>query len=642
MTYNKSGSSFYKTASRIKSIADNILSDLDRFVQYHPEANQALEEDKPTPSDTTTLPTIGNLEPPLSLLTLFDSPETIEKDLHIVLSDSPISSLFSYEHAVLKPPPPPKPTRTEMLRRKKEERKALADASPGLRGPKTRRALAAAAAFEAEAGSPQSGFFTAEEHEFEIEHERGPEHEPEHEHEEPEPEPESEPHPEPEHEHEHEHEAEPASSVHEDAEPHPVADEEPPQASTSTAPVRTLKYPNKKGKRTPLILPGQSEVPPMVDDVDSQKSFKMFDAGWILPPDQKRHGRVPVERKPLPPPKKRQKTGATSSSICISRLYLSNVDDGYITFDITEREKSHLSTFSTSAAENETLNLDNSPQIFPESLSVGSEVAMSVDEPSLVAHVAPSESEALPPIVTGAVVNETGIHPTIFPQPPPEAVVEVEVIQATVKDEPLHEEVPALEPPHLEPPSPEVQASEIVQPEPEQTEVETSPTLPAVSNTIVEVEIPPVSPEAPISDLPGPSSLEEQPQEVQVSPQTSPQISPRRKKKEPRNVIIIEELDTPAIRREKNQRRREEKLRLKAQKEAEEAGIPFRQAGPSGALDMDLGSELSSLSDLSGDEDSSPKSKRFVPPKAREPGEIVLAPGAMLEGGTLGTFQIFC
>ena len=63
-----------------------------------------------------------------------------------------------------------------------------------------------------------------------------------------------------------------------------------------------------KWKRGPLLLPGQSEVPPMVDDVDKQRSFKMFDAGWILPPDKKRGGRVPLERQPLQSSRKRVRT----------------------------------------------------------------------------------------------------------------------------------------------------------------------------------------------------------------------------------------------------------------------------------------------------------------------------------------------
>jgi len=62
-------------------------------------------------------------------------------------------------------------------------------------------------------------------------------------------------------------------------------------------------------RKRPASLPGQTVVPPTVDDVDKQRSFTMFDAGWILPPDQKRGGRAPVERQAGPPPRKRMRTG---------------------------------------------------------------------------------------------------------------------------------------------------------------------------------------------------------------------------------------------------------------------------------------------------------------------------------------------
>lgn len=61
------------------------------------------------------------------------------------------------------------------------------------------------------------------------------------------------------------------------------------------------KDPGGRWKRGPLILPGHSEVPPVVEQVDDYRSFKMFDAGWILPGNQKRGGRAAAEKTPLPP-----------------------------------------------------------------------------------------------------------------------------------------------------------------------------------------------------------------------------------------------------------------------------------------------------------------------------------------------------
>jgi len=60
---------------------------------------------------------------------------------------------------------------------------------------------------------------------------------------------------------------------------------------------------------TPIPIPGAGSIGPeherhLIETIDKQQSFKMFNEGWILPPDQKRGGRVRVER--LPPPKKKK------------------------------------------------------------------------------------------------------------------------------------------------------------------------------------------------------------------------------------------------------------------------------------------------------------------------------------------------
>lgn len=51
---------------------------------------------------------------------------------------------------------------------------------------------------------------------------------------------------------------------------------------------------------------GLEHEPHLTETIDKQQSFKMFNEGWILPPDQKRGGRVRVERPPLPPSKKKK------------------------------------------------------------------------------------------------------------------------------------------------------------------------------------------------------------------------------------------------------------------------------------------------------------------------------------------------
>jgi len=82
------------------------------------------------------------------------------------------------------------------------------------------------------------------------------------------------------------------------------------------------RAPGGRWKRGPLILPGRSEVPPVVDKVDEYRSFKMFDAGWILPENQKRGGRMAVERKPLPP--KRKVTSPTNALLTSTANVLLN------------------------------------------------------------------------------------------------------------------------------------------------------------------------------------------------------------------------------------------------------------------------------------------------------------------------------
>ena len=108
-------------------------------------------------------------------------------------------------------------------------------------------------------------------------------------------------------------------------------------------------------------------------------------------------------------------------------------------------------------------------------------------------------------------------------------------------------------------------------------------------------------------------------------------------------VFIIEELDSPAIRREKNMRRKAEKLR--AAKEAAQSATDAPPttaspvAGPS-SLSADpanvLDSDLSSLSESDADDsrrDSRTLESKVTRPRASNAGAVKFP----LEGGTLGT-----
>ncbi|KAI0924329.1 hypothetical protein AcW1_006473 [Taiwanofungus camphoratus] len=278
MIYNRPGTPFFKAAQRIKASAEPVMADLDRIASSRIPDDE-LEDGKPASSR----PTFGNLEPPLRLLDLLLSESAIKDDIDLILDKEPLEYLFSYESPKFKPkppPPPPKPRRNRKadLERKRLERLAATrgqlDASPGFRAPRTRRARAVVAAFEAEVAKQDviSG---------------GPE------------------------------------SV--------------PSGEGIGAEGVPLTGPKARSKRASAGVSGHAEHPPMLETVDNQQSFSLFDKGWILPPDQRRGNRPPIERHPLPPPRKKAKTA---------------------------RGKSHLSTFSTSAADNETLRSTPPPETY--------------------------------------------------------------------------------------------------------------------------------------------------------------------------------------------------------------------------------------------------------------------------------------
>lgn len=94
---------------------------------------------------------------------------------------------------------------------------------------------------------------------------------------------------------------------------------------------------------------------------------------------------------------------------------------------------------------------------------------------------------------------------------------------------------------------------------------------------------------------------------------------------DPDGKIVIQELDSPVTRREKAMRKKQARSRLSA---------PAINANS----ELD-GSDLSSLSELSEDEDGKVNMKKIInetKASAVQPGEVILEDGKMLEGGTLG------
>lgn len=285
--YNKPGTPFYKAAQRLQVSSQALFKELEdklASVGVWRPASYSHKQDQEDPDAmdtlTNTQTSIGSLEPHLGVLDLLFSEDAIKDDIDYILSEDPLTSLFNFELGKLKPPPPPpppKPPKPKRDRKAEAERRKLylqakateardtqtaLDISPGFRAPRTRKGLAAAAAFEAEAHA--EGAF-GEDDGDDVDIEDGEHLNP--------------------------------------AERH----------SRKEAAKQRIRRP-------PTVLPGQAEIPPIVDEVDNRQSFKMFDAGWILPENTKRGGRAITDRPPLPPPRKRVKLSSCLALISLFAL----------------------------------------------------------------------------------------------------------------------------------------------------------------------------------------------------------------------------------------------------------------------------------------------------------------------------------
>jgi hypothetical protein len=481
-----------------------ILEDLVSLRHQHPHADNVEDS-------------IGDFEAPLEVLRLLVSQEQIQDAVNLLLETDPLTSLFDYELGRIKPPPPPPPPKSKPGKKKgtkvsKAAEPGALDVAPGFRAPRTRRAHAAAAAFEAEAT---------------------------------------------------------VGGVEEIQE---VQEAGAGEATKKPAKLRTT---------------GQPEL---VEDVDSQGSFKMFDAGWILPKGQKRGGRQGVERQLLPPPRKRMRTGACRRNII-------HVTD--LVFTLAERGTSKLSTISTTASENQTIHGTVPPEeVAGPSVPTAEEkadvdVPMDVEQPEIV----PSESIVLP-------------IPDLEPLPEP-------VSQPIPETAPIPEPVP-------------------IQPVP-------IPELVPVSQPVPESVL---EPEPEPEPVPAPEVHDETQSELEARIAAIPRdrytniIAVNGK-------IIIEELDTPATRREKASRRKAEKAAAAA---AAAAALSTRDEGDGHESDLSSLSELESEEE--GEGEARPTEQQPVPvripppalpiagpstaPLPAEPGEVILPEGKSLEGGTLG------
>lgn len=547
--YNKPGTKFHQVAVRIQAAAKTELDALNVLALSHlgsaedlqrttksvveVESNGGLIDDRGRRPAITeevdgdrgssepraqTQQIIGDLEPPLEVLSLLVSADAIQDDMRLIV-DNPLQSLLSFEWGKgkpLPPPPPPPPPRTkqskgkpakvkrdrkaENERRKREKEEAAAAAAAAttqpdqvkgegehgaqvsvqidfvVGGPRTRRAVAAAAEAQAEMPPPGDVAVAA------------------------------------------------ADAV--------------PKRGPSTA------------KRRMSNVHG--EDPPLVDDVGSQESFKMFHEGWVLSSGQRRKGKPPpLENEVVASrPKKKAKTDAT-------------------------RGTSTLSLFSTTAEDNQTLR----------PVSTAKQEELQVEGESMELEVAVQDS-----------VPEMGEL---------DEAMEVDVV--------------------------------------DEAEVDASLMKPS-------------------SDIaPSPS--------IAMPLEDNDMIPPDNVIKEENGKIIVEKLDSPAIRKQRAQRRKKEKrlaeaaarqalpksnavLNLDLQGSGAGPSRLSDQGGPSGEMDVEVGagSELSELSEMAGEEIQSRAPRRKAPGRTRvqpsrasrsradlvqEPGAITLQEGKMLEGGTL-------
>lgn len=327
LLYNKSDSAVYRAASRLKKNVPPLYGELEKervTTTPEPRPNGVNAPDNSTTEDamdvdgstaSNELPQaqapIGDLEPPLDVLELLISAALIKSDLTIDLQDESLQSLLNYELAKPKPPPTPAPPPPPKPKKPKRDRKAEYERA------KAKKAAAAAAAMAtaAEALTLLNGGHHHEAANVGIQQGVEPWVVTE------EPPPPPPPLP-------------PLSFVQE---LQPFLDNSPgfrapkskqttadtsadivdadtgaeTHAETSPTSPRAERMPRRK--RSSLTLLGQSEIPPMVSDVDNRDSFKMFDAGWILPPDHRRGGRMPVDRSTQPPPRKRARTGKNAT-----------------------------------------------------------------------------------------------------------------------------------------------------------------------------------------------------------------------------------------------------------------------------------------------------------------------------------------
>lgn len=342
MLYNMPGTAYHKTAQKVLGAAEPIMAELDKLIARLPSnanvANEArgpdvMDEDDDGPPPSPPRPLIGDLEPPVELLDLLLSEDAIKDDIDFILDKPSLDALFSYELAKEKPtlptpeanPPKVKLTRTELLERKRQER---LEAARGFRDLRSRRSSASLA--QSESGPPEP----------------------------------------------------PVEDSQPESGPSTQATEpEPSQDGVTETPMKA------KRKQHVIAEPGKLAAE-MVEEVDNQQSFKMFNEGWILPPDHVRGGRQRPAPQPTPS-KKKGRGGKTDVNLYGQVLSPRRIARG----------KSHLAEVASTPADNETLGASGEV-IAPaptQSSEVPAEQGPPDEDPRDDAQLHPAAPEALAP-----------------------------------------------------------------------------------------------------------------------------------------------------------------------------------------------------------------------------------------------------
>ena len=300
MLYNKDGTTLFKLAHKIKKDSRILFTDLEKLRLHHElplglasPASVFFEETKQEGTETPESEhprdsIIGDLEPTSESLELFVFSDAILQGLNMELDDSmPVASLFKYELAKMKPPPPelseddgetgPFNRGRKGGRRAKPKRDRKAEAERARLNKLAREDATPAEQAEMEGQTEHGGLGIDEEQK------------------------------------ERELQAMLDASAGFRA---PLVSTLSAGDERRRATESELSIPEgaSRIKKRPSALPvNQPTVPRVVSTVDDRDSFSLFNAGWILPADQKRGGRAPISQQlqptTQPPPRKKQKTG---------------------------------------------------------------------------------------------------------------------------------------------------------------------------------------------------------------------------------------------------------------------------------------------------------------------------------------------